>query len=211
MFVLTIIAFLVTYVQAYSKFLTICTAPSSTTNFVLSPDTRGTLDILWSCFFTIIACTWTIQHLNVPEQPIFDSRELPWYKDWWWKLRGFRRTLKWMLVTIFAPEYILGKAVADFYAASRSRREMQTYAETDKVEWGLTHAFFANMGGFVLTQNCGERDSNANDPAGRRETEALGVETDVEKEASKHEPTEVEPKSTQGYKDTGGRFSYTCN
>ena len=133
---LTIVAFLITSVEAYSNFLTICTTPSSRTNYVSSPDTRGALDVLWSCFFTIIACTWTIQHLNVPEQPIFDSRELPWYKDWLWKLQGFRRTLKWMLVTIFAPEYILGKAVADLYAANRSRREMQTYAKSDGVEWG---------------------------------------------------------------------------
>lgn len=114
-------------------------------------------------------------------------------------------------MTIFAPEYILGKAVADLYAADRSRREMQTYAKTDEVEWGLTHAFFANMGGFVLTQNCGERDSNANDPAGRRETEALGVETDVEKEASKHEPIEGEPKASRGIKTPGDDFPIRTN
>jgi hypothetical protein len=116
-----------------------------------------------------------------------------------------------MLVTIFAPEYILGKAVADLYAADRSRREMRTYAKSDGVEWGLTHAFFANMGGFVLTQNCGGRDFNANDPAGRRETEAPGVEKDVEKEAPKYEPAEGEPTASRGIKITGDDFSIRAN
>jgi hypothetical protein len=45
-----------------------------------------------------------------------------------------------MLVIIFAPEYILGKAVADLYAANRSRREMQTYAKSDgNLEWSGDH------------------------------------------------------------------------
>ena len=112
---LTIVAFLITSVQAYSKFLTICTTPSSRTNYVSSPDTRGTLDILWSCLFSIIACTWTIQHLNVPEQPGIDPRELRGFQKLRWNLKGVRRSLKWMLVTTIAPEYILGKALADLY------------------------------------------------------------------------------------------------
>jgi hypothetical protein len=31
---------------------------------------------------------------------------------------------------------------------------MQIFVREDGVEWGLTHAFFANMGGFVLSQRC---------------------------------------------------------
>jgi hypothetical protein len=27
---------------------------------------RGTFDILWSCIITLLICTWTVQHLNVP-------------------------------------------------------------------------------------------------------------------------------------------------
>jgi hypothetical protein len=45
-----------------------CSTIPAGTNFVYSPDIRGTQNILWSCIFTIIACTWTIQHLNVPRQ-----------------------------------------------------------------------------------------------------------------------------------------------
>ncbi len=45
-----------------------CTLPPTTPNFVSEPDFRGTLGTLWRCLFTILACTWTIQHLNIPEQ-----------------------------------------------------------------------------------------------------------------------------------------------
>lgn len=52
----------------YETFETRCTGPSKTVNFVSSADKRGTLDILFSCLFTLVACTWTVQYLNVPEQ-----------------------------------------------------------------------------------------------------------------------------------------------
>lgn len=55
-----------------------------------------------------------------------------------------------MLVAIIAPDCILGKALADLYAVHLLKREMREYAESDGVEPGLTHAFFANMGGFML-------------------------------------------------------------
>lgn len=71
---------------------------------------------------------------------------------------------------------------------------MQNYADTDEVEWGLTHAFFANMGGFVLTQKCGERASDGEKSPRRQQAEDSGViQKDVEKEASEHEPTEIAP------------------
>jgi hypothetical protein len=141
-------------VQGYSEFLTDCTTPTTQTSYVSSPNTRGTLDILWSCFFTIIACAWTIQHLNVPEQPNEQrSRDQRWYEAWR-SLKSLWRSIKWMLITIVAPGYIFGKALADLYAALESKRKMQIFAKEDGVEWGLTHAFFANMGGFVLSQRC---------------------------------------------------------
>jgi hypothetical protein len=154
---------LLSFVQAYSEFLTTCTTPPSRTNYVSSPDTRGTLDIIWSCFFTIIACTWTIQHLNVPEQSSHDSQGTRWYQFWRWDLRGPRRSLKWMFVTIIAPEYILGKALADLSAARQSKKQIRQFLNDDGAEWGLTHAFFANMGGFVLTQTCNEMPDSQQD------------------------------------------------
>jgi hypothetical protein len=163
--------------HAYTRFDTTCTLPTGLVNFVSSPDSRGTLDILWSCLFTIVACTWTIQHLNIPEQRDnlkanmkrrrdrynfrlentrffsrlrYDIKE--GIKAFWDDLRcraeDFWTNLKWMLFTMLAPEFILGKAIGDFVAVWKLRNKMEKYAVTDNVEWGLSHGFFANMGGF---------------------------------------------------------------
>lgn len=34
--------------------------------WVTSPNQRGTADIIWTCLLTILACSWTILHLNIP-------------------------------------------------------------------------------------------------------------------------------------------------
>lgn len=133
----------------YSKFETTCSTPSNSVNFVSSPDSRGTLDILWSCLFTLVACTWTIQHLNVPEQRKGPAGDHGSWCDFKWTLKGFWTNLKWMIVTMLAPEYILGKALGDLVAAWLCRERMKDLAKEDKVEWGLAHGFYANMGGFV--------------------------------------------------------------
>jgi hypothetical protein len=166
-------------VHAYTRFDTTCTVPSVSANFVSSPDTRGTLDILWSCLFTIIACTWTIQHLNIPEQRNnlsekmerrrrrFQFREgetrfVPrlWYDlkdgarelwpDFLWGLGSFWTNLKWMLFTILAPEFILGKAIGDFFTVWKLQQRMEHFAMEDNVEWGLSHGFFGLIGGFRI-------------------------------------------------------------
>lgn len=39
---------------------------NATVGWTDNPTTRGTLDIMFSCFFTIFACTWSVLHPNVP-------------------------------------------------------------------------------------------------------------------------------------------------
>lgn len=94
----------------------------------------------------ILLCTWTIQHLNVPVQ-VKPKTDL---QIFWRKLSNITRKLRWMLITIIGPEIILGKAIVDLWAASYNKTRMKGFAEEDGVEWSLTHAFFANMGGFVV-------------------------------------------------------------
>jgi len=53
--------------------------PPATVNFVSSADKRGTMDILLGCLFTIIACTRSVQHLNIPEQR--EGWDLGWLGD----------------------------------------------------------------------------------------------------------------------------------
>ncbi|MCJ1379284.1 hypothetical protein MMC17_002385 [Xylographa soralifera] len=124
---------------------------SESLNYVPSYQNRGTLDILWSCLFTLVACTWTIQHLNVPEQR--EDRDPGWRGDLKWRLKDTWTNLKWMIGTMIAPEYILGKALGDLMRARRSKLDMEGFAHSDGVEWGLMHGFYANMGGFVLRGN----------------------------------------------------------
>jgi hypothetical protein len=101
----------------------------------------------------LVLFTWAIQHLNVPYQ-----KESKTQKQ---QIRNFldEMLLKafFMIGTIIAPELLLGKALGDLMSARESRDQMKTYAEKDKVEWSLTHAFYANMGGFVIQFSPGTR------------------------------------------------------
>jgi hypothetical protein len=77
--------------------------------------------------------------------------------------------IKWMLFTMVAPEFILGKALGDLAAAWQCRERMRRFAEEDNVEWGLIHGFYANMGGFV---------GISEDVAGHEEGQANETSTD---------------------------------
>lgn len=68
------------------------------------PTERGTLALVYSCLATIITCTWTVLHLNVPA-----------LKDGPWK-KGFRKA-KWMAITILFPEFIFAKAICELRSA----------------------------------------------------------------------------------------------
>jgi hypothetical protein len=153
----------VTLAQGYTTFNTKCSTPETSTNFVSSPDSRGTLDILWSCAFMIIACTWTIQHLNVPEQR--EGRDPGWRGDLKWRLKGTWQTTKWMLITIIAPELIVGKAWGEMDDANHDLQVLKEFSKQDGVPWSMTHSLFANMGGFVIRFNVDRLENSVNDTA----------------------------------------------
>jgi len=142
-----------------------------------SPPRRGTIDILKSCVITIVACTWSIQHLNVPSKKDHDSI-----------FRSLARRASWMLITILLPEFIMTHAVFEFMMAWQTFRSMEEKidaiidppwwfkfffrrpsapaagpgrdeeeeeavdkapaGEGPRVRWTLAHSYFANMGGF---------------------------------------------------------------
>ncbi|KAI1145625.1 hypothetical protein F4825DRAFT_443416 [Nemania diffusa] len=135
-----------------------------------SPSRRGTLGIVENCLVTIFACTWSIQHLNVPGKDDTHTTK-------------FLRTLKWMLISILLPELILAHAILQLAMAVQGLDAMQdagirvkyprwlpvlrrlqrnnnkspesraqddgTTRENNQAVWTLTHAYFANMGGFT--------------------------------------------------------------
>lgn len=58
-----------------------------------------------------------------------------------------------MILTIMLPEFLVAKALQDWHLARRSVKDMQRVAERDGVEWTVTHGFYADMGGFVISGN----------------------------------------------------------
>lgn len=140
-----------------TTFHTNCTLPDTSYNYVQEPNLRGTLSIIWSCLATLIACTYTVLHLSVPEQRDGrDSGFSGWLK-WWWK-RTYP-SLLWMVITMIAPEYyafvaLENRGSARFFASRLKKlgEEMQPPGG-----WTITHAFFAEMGGFAVRSNTTRR------------------------------------------------------
>jgi hypothetical protein len=89
------------------------------------------MDSLWSCLFTIFACTWTIQHLNIPEQR--ERRDPGWRGNLKWKLKGFWTSLKWMVLTMVAPKLPLAKALSDLIPINAQTAELKKFAAEDGV------------------------------------------------------------------------------
>ena len=137
--------------NAFLAFQTTCSSPPDQINWVASPQVRGTIDILWSCFAVLLLCTWTIQHLSIPPRKehkgrfwnrrfVTDARYIAFIDELYFNITK----LKWMALSLLAPEYILAKALAEWLAARESQRKF------GRKEWTATHGFFANMRGFVL-------------------------------------------------------------
>lgn len=135
-----------------------CTIPQQDLyNFVSAPNIRSTLDIFWTCLTTIIACTYTVLHLNIPEQR--DGRDT--CKQGWratlrrsvkWRWKATKLSLIWTVITILGPEVYTGLAIDDIIDAKRTLRHLSDLPP-DKIPisgWTLAHAHYINMGGFSL-------------------------------------------------------------
>ena len=83
-------------------------------------------------------------HPNIPTQEEVLAR---WNQRLFWrkklKLAGL------MLVMVIAPELVVALAARDWLWARASVKEMRGLGYQDR-QWSMSHAFFANMGGFVL-------------------------------------------------------------
>jgi hypothetical protein len=128
------------------SFTPTCSLPPENTKFTSTPNVRGTLDIVWTCFSILLLCTWSVQHLNI--QPQIKPRAVGQYI----RLSVFlvKRKAKWMLLTLMAPEILIGLALSQFVAARHGQDTIQGFACEDGVEWTLEHSHFADMGGFVI-------------------------------------------------------------
>jgi hypothetical protein len=135
---------------AFTSFHTNCTLPHVSYNYLSGANVRSTLDITWSSLATIIACTFTVLHLNVPEQR--DGRDPGWTGDlkWWWK--NFQPTLYWTVITIVAPEWYALNAINTFCAARETRSFLRSKPRVRHPhhDWTLVQAFYINMGGYAI-------------------------------------------------------------
>lgn len=83
---------------------------------------RGTWTIVSTCLSTIIACTWSIQHLNIPA-----TGDSPWSRN--------KRKMKWMLITVLFPELVLIQAILEFHMAWKALRLMSDNSKSVKWPW----------------------------------------------------------------------------
>lgn len=108
--------------------------PATSQGWTSSPDGRGTLDIIWSCFLTVFLCGWTTICVNVP--PLGATR----MGNLWRKFLVFCEALA-------GPEFIVHTAIGQYISARLSVKE---FCDAGYGGWTIQHGFFADMGGFVL-------------------------------------------------------------
>lgn len=102
--------------------------------WVQQPASRGTWDIIVTCIITVSLCSWSALFLNLhPKRGGRDGL--------------LRNKLRWMLFTLFWPEVTVGTAFDQWESA---RQSVKDFYQASYPQWTMRHAFFAEMGGFVL-------------------------------------------------------------
>lgn len=112
---------------------------------------RGTLDLIWSCLSTIFICVYVAMHVDIP-----NGRDGRWNK--------LLHKVGWMVIGLFAPEFVLALAASEFEIAMRVKRVLN--GEDREVGWSrsprlqshrrsqhshrcnLTFSYFVAMKGF---------------------------------------------------------------
>ena len=105
-----------------------------TRGWTASPSGRGTIDIIWSCGFTIFLCSWSVLCVNI---------SVP--RESWW--RTCQRKAWLALICLLGPEFLVILAIGQWESARRSRADFRAIKYP---QWSMKHAFFADMGGYLL-------------------------------------------------------------
>jgi hypothetical protein len=142
------------------------TAGENRVGWVSSGSGRSTSDILWSCFSILLVCTWKCVHLNLPRLEESTAGWLKWVCIPYWPERPllwkWLRKIGWMGVIVMAPELGVAMAMGQYLEATEFARRVKG-GKGSKVKGGevkgnkvkgdeltKTHAFYANMGGFIM-------------------------------------------------------------
>ncbi|KAN0081101.1 hypothetical protein V8E54_004305 [Elaphomyces granulatus] len=100
--------------------------------WVHEPDGRGTWTIISTCLLTIFLCCWTSVCPNIPSKKDGPTERL-------------RDKIDLACIGLLGPEFLLMLSLGQWASARVSKFHAAGYKN-----WTLTHAFFADMGGFVL-------------------------------------------------------------
>ncbi|KAL8723806.1 MAG: hypothetical protein Q9181_007182 [Wetmoreana brouardii] len=114
-------------------------SPERIIGWVSQPSDRGSIDIIWTCLFTIFICTYTVLCLNVPSEDETTFNIVC-------------RRLFWMALAIIGPEFVLTYASGQWGTAKES---VHLFHQAGYDKWSLRHGFFADMGGFLLVPKDG--------------------------------------------------------
>lgn len=76
-----------------------------------NPTTRGTLDLLISCFSTLFLAAWTSYHPNIPSSDSVFAMTIV--------------RLKWVLLAAFMPEIVFWRALAQVWEARRLKMQIE--------------------------------------------------------------------------------------
>ena len=69
------------------------------------------------------------------------------------------------------PELLTAKSVQDWMMARKSVREMRGFATEDGVEWTITQAYYAHLGGYVFEFETHFRDADVACQSGEKDLE----------------------------------------
>lgn len=145
-FILLVASTLVSGAHAWTSFHPNCTLPADKVSYVAAPNVRGSTNLVWTSVTTLVACTFTVLHLNVPKQY---HGPAPSWREYIFRLPIWS-LLFWCFVTIFVPEIPLMKALYDLQDAMVQLDGLHTERPQTRGVWTLTHMLYANLGGFVL-------------------------------------------------------------
>jgi hypothetical protein len=123
-----------TYV--FTSIDTNCTLPQVPYNYISGPNLRSTPEIAWSSLATIIACAFTVSHLNVPEQR--DGRDPSGKRNIKWWMESIRPTLQWAAISIVAPELLRLECYKHILCCQGNS------------DMSREHALYINMGGHAI-------------------------------------------------------------
>ncbi|KAI5812376.1 hypothetical protein BZA77DRAFT_253280 [Pyronema omphalodes] len=112
--------------------------------WVAQPPYRGTWGILYSCTITLGLCVYTAIHINVPAPN--DSQTKIWI-----------RKIKWMLLALIAPEFVVSTAWLQFVSARNIHKKLNEHVMQQENNRRKEGQYDLMMGYYIAMGGCSTR------------------------------------------------------